>query len=254
MLSRFINKFRQPPVRYIFIISAMRSGSTLVQHIAGQQDHVLSAGETKIEYVEPGKLEELRQHVFAYNAIPGADQSRPGWVFLEKCVHDRYLPEMTPIERPDMRFIFILRRPHASLSSLMELKNWPYTESLESAAWYYNERPMQMVRLANQLKRPENAYFVTYEDFLENTERHLRGLSAFLKMPDPLKQEYRKQKWTAKLSLGDVSSNIKTQQVVANERDQLVELPGEMEQKLNATFEESCRSLDRICRGQHRFS
>lgn len=252
MLKGLLQKFRKPPVRYIFIISAMRSGSTLVQHIVGQQKHVLSAGETKIEYVDAGKLADLREHVFAYNAVPENEQASEDWIYLEKCVHDRYLPAIRPVERPDMRFIFILRQPHASLSSLLELKNWPYTESLESAAWYYTERPKVMVRLAREVNRPENAYFLTYEDFLENTERHLRGLTAFLGMPEPLTQEYRKQKWTAKLSLGDVSSNIKTQQVVANEREKLVDLPGELAQQLNRAFSDSCRELASICRGQHR--
>ncbi|MGC9450629.1 MAG: sulfotransferase family protein [Oceanipulchritudo sp.] len=237
-------------VQYIFILSAMRSGSTLLQHICGQQPHVLSAGETKIEYDQPDKLNELKQHLFAYNAVSEAQQKKTSWVFLEKCVHARYLPSLKPFPSKDMRFIFVLREPHAALTSLMERKNWPYTESLESGAWYYGERPKELVGLARELDRPENAYFLTYEDFLENTQQHLEGLTRFLRMPEPLQEEYRQQKWTAKLSLGDVSPNIKSRQVVANRRKELADIPESMAAGLKKAFEAARSELDRICLGQ----
>lgn len=237
------------PVRYIFILSAMRSGSTLLQHIAGQQEHVLSAGETKIEYTSPQQLTELQDYLFDYQDIPPEKRDPAQWVFLEKCVHPRYLPEITPAVTPQTRFLFILRHPHPSLSSLLEQKNWPYTESTEAALFYYKERLQQLINLATALPDPRKACFLTYEDLLRNPETHLAKLTAFLGMPSPLRQDYRSQKWTAKLSLGDVSENIRKREIIPNQRRDLVELTSAQHTELDNLYQATCQKLASLCKG-----
>jgi hypothetical protein len=238
------------PVRHIFILSAMRSGSTLLQHIVGQHGHLLSAGETKIEYTHPDRLGELRDYLFEYQEIPADQRAADHWVFLEKCVHDRYLPATAPIEGPSVRFLFIVRQPHPALSSLMELKGWPYAESVEAAHWYYTHRFQSLVRLAAGMRNPELAYFLTYEDFVARTAYHLDGMTQFLGYAEPLLPAYPRQKWTARLSLGDVSDTIRSQQVVSRIQRPLVDLPPELAESLAANYLATVQQLATLCRGQ----
>lgn len=265
--GRFFFCSAMPPkpkssVRYIFILSAMRSGSTLMQHIAGQQSHVLSAGETKIEYTLPDHLSILRQYLFTYQEVPPENQSSSQWTFLEKCVHRRYLPAINPIDLPETRFLFIIRHPHPALSSLLELKNWPYSESTEAALFYYQQRFRELSELASSLQDPARAYFLTYEDFLAHPSQHLQRLSRFLQMPEPLQSGYRQQKWTAKLSLGDVSSNIRRKQIMPNDRRDLVQLSPTDRQQMEDLFAKTTAHLHQSCAGhqqpssplRHRYS
>lgn len=254
MLERIKNLFQgRGEPRHIFVISAMRSGSTLMQHVIAQPPCVLSAGETKIEYTGPEKLEALRKHLFTYENISEGDRNSRPWVYLEKCVHDRYLPAIPPIENPQMRFVFILRHPHPALTSLMKLKGWPYTESVESAHWYYTHRFASIIKLAEGIGEPENAYFLSYEDFLENPEPHLAALTRFLGFKEPLKSVYPEQKWTAKLSLGDVSENIRSRKIVSYEKKPLIDMPDELKASLEETYRTAQSELAILCKGQAQY-
>ncbi len=250
LARRFLTGLVSAPVEYVFILSAMRSGSTLLQHIIGQESRALSAGETKLEYQILADLASLRDHLFSYNEIEEADR-KADWLFIEKSVHERYVPSIENLQDPSIRFVFILRDPHAALTSLLERKGWPYTESIEAAAWYYTERPKQLVELARQLKDPKHAYFLTYEDLLAHTDLHLAGLSRFIKAAKPFEASYPKQKWTAVMSLGDVSGNIKREQIVKNQRDELVDMPSELYQQMTQTYEQCTASLNELCDAQN---
>ena len=238
---------RRRPAEYIFILSAMRSGSTLLQHLVCQQEDMLSAGETKIEYHGLEDLARLRAHLLEYNDRQADDGTR--YRCVEKCVHNGYFPRPLAVATPEIRFIFLLRDPVAAVSSLLERKGWPYAESVESAVWYYNDRFTALVSFARLLQRPEDAVYIGYEDFLGGPSRHLRRLSGFLGLDQELTESYPKQKWTARLSLGDVSPNIHSRKIVPNERKELAEIPRDLEAGLRATHAWAVRSLTRACRG-----
>lgn len=229
-------------IRYIFIISAMRSGSTLLQHLVGQQRHILSAGETKIEYLSRDDLKKLEDHLYGYNRIDPKSR-RDARICLEKCVHDRYFPDPTPIEASDTRFLLILRDPIPALSSLLEQDGWPYTESIDAAAWYFRERTKSVQKFAEALREKRRMHFIRYEDLLRDPAPHLAAMTRFLQLKEPLKPEYPKQKWTGKLSLGDVSQTIKEAKIVPNSRSRMAPLPEGLRAELSATHAEAVRRL-----------
>ena len=229
---------------YIFILSAMRSGSTLLQHIVGQVPNVLSAGETKIEYESEADFEQLKRHLLEYNDIAEEGNYR----YMEKCVHRRYYREPVPGDSMRIKYLFITRNPIPAMSSLLEQEGWPYTESMSSAAWYYDDRLKALVEFAQKLDR-KTAAFVSYEDLVADPEPHLERLTRFLEVEKPLTNTYPKQRWTAKMSLGDVSDNIKASRILPDKRKNLLQLPEEMETSLVSLHKWTNECLADLCQG-----
>jgi LPS sulfotransferase NodH len=229
---------------YIFILSAMRSGSTLLQHIVGQRPEVLSAGETKIEYHSREDFEQLKRHLLDYNGV----KERADYIYLEKCVHRRYFPQPVQVDGIRIKYLFITRNPVPAMSSLLEQEGWPYAENTSSAAWYYDDRLKALVELAQKLDR-KAAAFVTYEELVADPDPHLARLTRFLGMERPLVNRYPKQRWTAKISLGDVSDNIKASTILPAKRKNLVQLPGEMEASLKSLHKWTNECLADLCKG-----
>jgi hypothetical protein len=225
----------------------MRSGSTLLQHLVGQQSDVLSAGETKIEYKAQEDLARLKSYLKEYNNLE--EENAGPFRYLDKCVHNRYFPRPIPQTDHTIRYLFLLRDPVPAMSSLLELEGWPYAESKEAAAWYYTDRFKALVDFAGQLGNPQHALFLNYEELLQEPREPTRRISQFLKCKTPLSTDYPKQRWTAKLSLGDVSDNIKTSKIVPNRRKELVELDKEMATSLKALHHHTRDKLKELCRG-----
>jgi hypothetical protein len=232
---------------YIFILSAMRSGSTLLQHLVGQQEDVLSAGETKIEYHRESDLDQLKRYLKEYNSIE-EEEDQKRYRYLEKCVHNRYFEEPFAINGNTLRYLFIIRDPVPAMTSLLELEGWPYAESRESAAWYYDNRFKALTEFAKKIPDPQNALFLSYEGLLENPESETERISQFLRCDPPLATDYPKQRWTAKLSLGDVSDNIKTSKIVPNKRKKLVALEPDTREELEALYSQTKDQLRDLCK------
>jgi hypothetical protein len=86
-----------------------------------------------------------------------------------------------------------------------------------------------------------------YEDFLARPDAHLRELTGFLAFDQPLQPNYPKQKWTARLSLGDVSENIKTQRIQTGVQREVLAMSDALQAELESVHQQTAKELRRLC-------
>lgn len=244
-LTRLLARFHAPRAPFLFILAPMRSGTTLLQHILAQEPGFLTAGETHVSYRSPRDLRRLLERVYAYQGWVGL---RPRCV-VEKCVTDDLVKDVGLPAWPNVRSLFIVREPIATIGSLLALRDrpWPFTESVETAAAYYVARLAQLERLGEAVPDRSRAFVLTYAELVERPELTLAALSRFLGLDRPLQPEYREQRWTGEAKRGDLSETIRQGTIVRRERTSTLEVPDELAERLRVAHDVTIERLRARC-------
>jgi hypothetical protein len=116
-----------------------------------------------------------------------------------------------------VRVLFLLRRPEASLSSLLEMSRTYYDSSWSAAKAvdYYVTRLEGLVRLAEAIPTPDRAAFIRYESLTGAPEMTLEALRRWLGLGRPLSIRYATQPFTR--SRGDPGATIAAGTIVRKE-------------------------------------
>jgi hypothetical protein len=205
---------------YIFILSHMRSYSTLLAHLLGSHPEISGYAERSISYRSPLRLYGLRLRLALSRKLEGARY------VLDKILHDGYAISRSVLRQGNVVPIILVRRPEPTLASIFGLGALagahPWYTDPEAVTRYYARRLARLAEYGSWA--PDRAILVRSEDMLQETQLVLTRLTQELDLDAPLSTTYRLFEHTGKPGYGDPSQRILAGQVIAAKRDR--HLPG----------------------------
>lgn len=239
---------RAEPLRYLFVLCPMRSGSSLLGHILTSNPAVGGYGEQHVSYTKEAALWKMVCRMT--RADTGLDIRRVQYL-MDKLAKNYPVSEEV-LRREDTRYIFLLRDPSAQFNSavrLGEVDSW-HKRWADPAVWmdYFRERMKTLAQTAVVVNDRRRCLFLMYEDLLENTETVLRALQTFLETSEPFSENYTTRKQTGDLHYGDPSANLKSGKIQKKPDVPFAHtLPPDLAEEACRIQEECLQTLSRLC-------
>ena len=241
--SKMLSVLASPQVylsrcKYLFVISHMRSRSSLLSHILGSTPGIVGHSELHRKYVGIKELYILRARVYLETK-----QQIQGKYVLDKILHNPFFVSEKILRMNCTYFIFLLREPEATLKSIFDMGSrtgisWQNDPDL--VLKYYTRRLGAMSDYA--LKLSNRFFYLESDDLVQSTEPVLSGLSSWLGLESPLSQEYSIFKNTGKSGHGDPSANIGLGKITTTTQHTDIEIPESMLRKCREAYE-SCKEV-----------
>ncbi len=174
------------PYEYIFVLSHMRAGSSLLAMILGNSLEICGYGETYLPYRDPADLRRLvGNNLFRLRPWRPAGQER---YMLDKLVHNDLLAveQMGMLRAQKAKFIFLLREPVGTIGSMMRMAG---SDDTLAAALYAN-RLACLAAYGAELRGEEAGFLLDYEALSGRPQPTLAALSAFLGLKELLRTAY----------------------------------------------------------------
>jgi hypothetical protein len=212
-----------------FIMGHMRSGSSLLEHILSSNPSIIGSGEQARVYQSTYDFQKSE----FFGRVNNKSFFKKFPYFTDQVLHNHLTPNHDLLKDSDGKFIFLIRDPHETLSSMKKLKK-AYNGVSEYFDYvsYYQERIAYLLDFSKKL-HPSKQTFVTYEDIVSNTSETLSKLSQFLELNEPLTPNYKLKKTTG--ILGDRSENIKKQSILKTKKE-LIELDDQTKKDLYKSY------------------
>lgn len=231
------------PARFVFILGHMRSGSTLLSHLLTSHRDILGYGELLHTYRDAASFDEARMGILRYHRA----LMRPPRYFVDQINHGHLTPDAGLLDDPRIRLIFLLRRPLPALGSLAKLAG-PRQELLTTyGPDYYCERLGQLARLAGGLSDPTRAISLSYEALLLDPPTQLARLDRFLRLRQPLREEYELFGFTGRR--GDPGPLIHSGRIVRDKQDHPIDLSDQVSAAVERAYSDCWDVLRSACRG-----
>jgi len=200
----------------IFLVSHMRSGSSLLAHVLSSHPEILGSGELHKNYARHGALARMTGKILC----SGSQWKKlgRGCYFLDKILHPHLHP---PHENPTTshRYLLLLREPADTLASIVALEKQFgrfQGHEAERALFHYSERLALLVTLHKSLD-PAQVLIIKYEDLTGNPEHVLASVSSHLSLRSPLQNTYQIQRQTGQAGSGDPSKVIFSGKILTQE-------------------------------------
>jgi len=195
------------PKQHIFLLSHMRSYSSLFGHIMGSNPAICGYYEMHIGYYSWKSLIRQKLLYFENEAV------KPGFsCMFDKVLHNEHSVSPKILNGRRIKTIFCLRRPQDTIPSILKLYQGidPSHEfnSESFATDYYIQRLAALERIAAALE--QDFFYLDAEAIRDNTEECLGNLSEWLQLGTPLSPTYELQMNTGKERYGDTSERIRT--------------------------------------------
>lgn len=234
------------PRRSLFLVSHMRSYSSLMGHILGSHESINGYAELHNEYSNFTHLYRMRAKV----AMMGTGRLKGPYV-LDKVLFNRWTLAPEILSRNEVYTIFFVRDPEATIPSLVSMAGGPknadvnWKADVEKATEYYVERVDNLVEIA--ATKPKHSAFFVAERLIDRTDETLAMLTSYLGLKSPLKPDYQKFENTQKRGFGDPGKYIATGTVVAERREHTVEVPPSLMAEARAAYERAVPRLAELC-------
>lgn len=185
LLRLIARRIDRGDLRFLFVVSHMRSGSTLLVHILNTSRRIVGYGETHTTYRDRADLARLTLNV--------ARSFRRPWLrdlyVLDKLLFE-YVPRLQFLVEEPVKLILLVRRPEESLPSILRFRpgneEWDEARALE----YYVGRLESMARCAEFCADPARTFALTYDQLIGETTEALPALGDFLGLDDSLSERY----------------------------------------------------------------
>ena len=221
---------------YAFLLSTMRSGSSLLSRLLNENSEIYFPGELRIDYSEPASLDGVAPRAIACLKKFG-DLS--GRYVMDKSTQPQYDMHPWLLHRDDMRFMFLIREPYGCLSSLIDLgENW----STEHLLTKYSVRLDDLCSYARLIDNRDRCFFLTYQQLTTDSVSVLDDLGSFLGLKDPLTERYRIARRELQTAGDRHSGRLETGMIQRQARKKRATVPrdllDECQYKYNAAFAE----------------
>jgi len=243
--------------KYVFIVSHMRSYSTLLAHILGSHEQFSGYAENFLSYLGPLDLFKLRCRTSA----AGNFKSKCTYV-VDKILHaDLQLSDQI-LTNQDITFLFMIRRPRETLKSIIGMerneakKRGGLAEgplkmaTPEAALAYYAARVDALGDLATRIGRSgSSAYVLEAERIVDDTKMVLEQLGQHLHLHRALDENYSLFDLTGRWGRGDMSPYIRTGSI-QRERSSYpeIELPNACLEQAEHHYDQCLHVLKENCR------
>jgi len=230
---------------YVFILSHMRSRSTLLSHILGSHPELCGYAEMHNSYIDHIDLLWLRHQLYERG-----EKSPVGRLALDKILHDSLILSPKVYDNVKVKKIFLLRDPAETVKSILnmgrKLQNVPWHMDQKQVFSYYNERLKTLVSYAKETMNP--GFFIDSEDLVKHSGRVLKELSQWLGLKETLRENYATFKYTGVEKHGDPFANIKTGKIVKQKSDYSeIVLEEELLREAARNFETTRKLLHKYC-------
>lgn len=171
---------------FIFILSHMRSGSSLLTKLISNNPQVNGYGETHLGYRSQRDYRSSIGKILFVNRR-STKTGRERYV-LDKLLHNYLLPleRISLLFEKNVRVIFLIREPKGSIASMMNTLKMTAEESYK----YYIDRLEMLERYAETITLNSQAVMVTYEQILNQTDDVFKLLEGYLDLSVPLQEAY----------------------------------------------------------------
>lgn len=242
--------FKNNPYQILFILSHMRSGSSLLSHILISNPEIIGFGETHLKYESEVDFKRLMMRVYwehqEFSKIPehlNQFKMNHGYI-LDKVLHDRKFLNDDFLNSKQVYAIFLLREPSRTIPSLLDLKShW----NQNNAYQYYAERLLTLQKYAEKIADKNRTLFITYNQLLENTNASLLHLQTFLNTKQAFSEEYSILKTTGKKNIGDYKGNIQAGKIIRTQRNINIEIDSEIINKAQSDYNKCVEILSQYC-------
>ncbi len=229
-LIRLVNYFQRHN-RFIFIMGHMRSGSTLLLHILATNPEIIAGGERNKVYNTVNDLNSLISEICLQQNILISHRK----IFLDQINHEKMTPNIDILNTQNLKRVFLLRKPLATISSIVNTfepiyGNWP----VERAVNYYIQRIKNLELLAKEISSPNNSMLVKYEELTDVPAIILDSLQKFLALKKPLTTRYKLQKYTG--SRGDPSERIVAGKILHSNGNTDIKIPLPLLNSANSAY------------------
>lgn len=217
--------------KYLFVVSHMRSRSSVLSHILGNNPEVIGYKELHQAYTGKKSLINMQ--------IKLGKDLNPN--FKNKYLLDKILNNYTIsdaiLKKVQPKMLFLLRDPEETIKSIINMGFKTgvaqYKDPIKVTEYYCN-------RLSNleqlSYKAGKGNLFIASKDLVENSEDTLNKISNWLHLESPLKTTYATFKDTGVIGFGDPLENIKSGVLKATEGYSNVYIPEHLLRKANDSY------------------
>ncbi|MDJ0509538.1 MAG: sulfotransferase [Crocosphaera sp.] len=211
---------KKEPYKVLFILSHMRSGSSLLTHILISNSAIKGYGETHINYRSEADLKKLLFHIYFNsqqftNLQDLAKLSMNHTYILDKLLHDHKLVNEKLLELDNFYFIFLIREPKRTLMSMLDHKpHW----NEENAIHYYSKRLSTLSEYAQIINSKQRSFLVTYNQLMDDSDQVFKSLQNFLKTSEVFSEKYQVLKTTGMRNVGDFKEKIRSGRIIKQPR------------------------------------
>ena len=193
--------------KYLFILSHMRSYSTLLSHILGSNSEIKGHSEMFYSYQNWYDLLRLKYKIY----IENGDNLRATYL-LDKMLYNSLSINQSILKKHDIYIIIMIRKPYPTIQSIARLKSEFQHESdytVDDLVNYYIDRLDGLRFFIENHNKNANICLLTSEMLIEDTDYLLAQLSQWLSLREPLTANYSMFENTGKLGKGDPSTSIR---------------------------------------------
>lgn len=218
--------------RRVFMLSHMRSRSSLLSHILGSNEDIRGYSELSIRYKRAFSL--LDQKIALHQDGLRFDSSK---ILFDKILHKSYdFKNSGELDKASSTVIIMTRQPIATVKSIVTMGRKHGNQKYSDVDWaceYYSQRLTSLTEYAKEL---DSFFYLDSDDIVKETDRTLDRLSKALNLTVPLSNEYSSFNKTGKEKSGDTSENIKAGKIVRTRENSDVVVPSTLEAKINEQY------------------
>lgn len=245
LVRHFERRFERGRLNAVFIVGHIRSGSTLLLHILNTNPGIDGYGETHREYRRVRDLAYL-----TFDVCRSFHRFRPrGPYVLDKVLYRDYIQNPDLLREEFVKLVFLVRAPEQCIPSIVRFKPRDIHGEDEILRYYLRQLKMveEYARTANDTGR---AFFLTYDQLLNEAPRVLVDLGRFLGLATPLSERYETTWATGQRGprgLGDDSEEITTGRIVRDRQRDPVPLKPETIRQAREAYDRCLAVLPTLC-------
>lgn len=234
-------KFRKQPYKILFLLSHMRSGSSLLTHILNSNPDIIGYGETHLNYSSELDLKTLMFKVYWHIR----DYNMQHKYVLDKVLHDHKFLQEDFLTSNNIYTIFLIREPQRTLASILDIK--PHLTE-EKAFDYYVQRLSTLERYAKLINSKDHSVLINYDQLVKQPDSVLLALRDFLGTKEDFSVKYKVLRTTGLRGIGDSSDNIKSGRIIKNPRKLDIKISQELVDKAMQSFHQCSITLHEYCK------
>lgn len=217
--------------KYLFVISHMRSRSSVLSHILGSNPEICGYKELHRSY--KGSRSLINMQIELVTDLKCNVRNK---YLLDKLLNNFTITDWV-LENAQPRILFLLREPEATLKSIINMgvkTGVQWYQDPEKITEYYCKRLKNIEHLAARLDG--NYLFLDSDSLIINPEETLSRISNWLNLKVPLKREYSTFSDTGIIGYGDPLDNIKSGELKATMGYPKIQIPRELLDKAEMSY------------------
>ncbi len=229
--------------KYLFIMSHMRSRSSLLSHILASNPEICGYTEQHLSYKSKLDLVRLRASIFLET---GKEMDQK--YVLDKILHNNLSLSPKTLNKENSIFIFLIREPERTLKSIVKSSletDFPHWRDQYQASSYYISRLSKLQDYAEALNK--KFFFIESDDLINDATHVLEDLTNWLMLRDPLNTNYSLFQKTGIRGYGDPLPHIKSGKIIKTSPTSEIEISQTVLEKSKLAYKLCKENLSKNC-------